>query len=134
MNIRTLATAFAAAALFGLTAAPARAQTAAPGAVPPPADAQPASAKPKANTAGPPVTVRVTNSRKANLVWLAAAEPGSANWKKVLGPVKSGKQASAKLPQGADCRFDLHGTSADGQAMDASGFNVCADKTLNLTD
>ena len=54
MNIRTLATAFAAAALFGLTAAPARAQTAAPGAVPPPADAQAASAKPKANTAGPP--------------------------------------------------------------------------------
>ena len=40
MNIRTLATAFAAAALFGLTAAPARAQTAAPEVAPPPADAQ----------------------------------------------------------------------------------------------
>jgi len=34
----------------------------------------------------------------------------------------------------ADCRFDLHGTSADGQSMDAPGINVCADKTLNLTD
>ena len=134
MNIRTLATAFAAAALFGLTAAPARAQTAAPGAVPPPADAQAASAKPKANTAGPPVTVRVTNSRKADLVQLQAAEPGTANWKKVLGPVKSGKQAAAKLMQVSDCRVDLHGTFADGQSMDASGFNVCADKTLNLTD
>ena len=134
MNIRTLATAFAAAALFGLTAAPARAQTAAPGAVPPPADAQPALAKPRANTAGAPVTVTVTNSRKADLVQLQAAEPGSANWKKVLGPVKSGKQASTKLPQAADCRFDLHGTFADGQSMDASGVNVCADKTLNLTD
>ena len=137
MNIRTLATAFAAAALFGLTAAPARAQTAAPGAVPPPADAQAASAKPKykANTAGAPsVTVTVTNSRKADLVQLQAAQPGSTNWKKVLGPVKSDKQASAKLPQAADCRFDLHGTFADGQSMDASSVNVCADKTLNLTD
>jgi hypothetical protein len=52
---------------------------------------------------------------------------GSANWKKVLGPVKSGKQASAKLPQATDCRFDLRGTFADGQSMDASGVNVCAD-------
>src|ERR1700722_6578943 len=103
MNIRTLTAAFAAAALFGLTAAPAGAQTAAPGAVPSPADAPAASAKPKANTAGPPVTVRVTNSRKADLVQLQAAEPGSANWTTVLGPVKSGKQASAKLPQAADC-------------------------------
>ena len=136
MNIRTLATAFAAAALFGLTAAPARAQTAAPGAVPPPADAQaaPSKPKPKANTAGPPVTVTVTNSRKANLVWLAAAEPGSANWTTVLGVVKAGKKASTKLSRVSDCHVDLHGRFADGQSMDASGFNVCADKTLNLTD
>ena len=56
MNIRTLATAFALAALFGLTAAPARAQTAAPEVAPPPADAQAAPAKPKskANMAGAP--------------------------------------------------------------------------------
>ena len=96
MNIQTLTAAFAVAALFGLTAAPAPAQTAAPGTVPPPADAQAASAKPKANTAGPPVTVRVTNSRKADLVQLQAAEPGSANWTTVLGLVKAGKKASTR--------------------------------------
>jgi hypothetical protein len=137
MNIRTLTAAFAVAALFGLTAAPAPAQTAAPEVAPPTADAQATPLKPKykANTAGAQsVTVTVTNSRKADLVQLQAAQPGSANWKKVLGPVKSGKQASAKLPQAADCRFDLHGTFADGQSMDASSVNVCADKTLNLTD
>ena len=135
MNIRILATAFALSALFGLTAAPARAQTAVPEVAPPPADAQATPSKPKANTAGArPLTVTVTNSRKADLVQLQAAEPGTANWKKVLGPVKSGKQASTKLPQAADCRFDLHGTFADGQSMDAPGVNVCADKTLNLTD
>ena len=135
MNIRILATAFALAALFGLTAAPARAQTAAPG-TSPATDVQAAPVKPKAKTSAgaPTVTVTVTNSRKTDLVQLQAAEPGTANWKKVLGPVKSGKQASAKLPRAADCRFDLHGTFADGQSMDASGVNVCADKTLNLTD
>ena len=52
----------------------------------------------------------------------------------MVGPVKSGKQASAKLPQASDCRFDLRGTFDDGESMDAPGINVCADKTLNLTD
>src|SRR5215472_13735511 len=104
MNTRTLAAAPAGATLFGLTAAPARAQTAAPGVAPPPADAQAApKPKPKANRAGA-VTVTVTNSRKADLVQLQAAESGSEDWKKVLGPVKSGKQASATLPQANDCR------------------------------
>jgi hypothetical protein len=78
--------------------------------------------------------VTVTNSRKADLVQLQAAEPGSANWKNVLGAVKAGKQASAKMSKVSDCHVDLHGTFADGQSMDASGFNVCVDKTLNLTD
>ena len=116
INTRTLAAAVAGATLFGLTAAQA---------APKP--------KAKANTAGA-VTVTVTNSRKADLVELQAAESGSADWKEVLGPLKSGKQASAQLPQASDCRFDLRGTFDDGQSMDASGINVCADKTLNLTD
>ena len=133
MNIRTLAAALAGAALFGLSAAPTRAQTAAPGVAPPPAEAE-AAPKPKPKASAPSVSVTVTNSRKADLVQLQAAEPGTANWKKVLGPVKSGKQASAKLSQVSDCRVDLHGTFTDGQSMDAPGINVCADKTLNLTD
>lgn len=99
-----------------------------------PADAQAASAKPKASTAHPPVTVTVTNSRKADLVWLLAAEPGSANWTTVLGVVKAGKKTSAKLSQASNCNVDLQGKFADGRSMDASSFNLCADKTLNLTD
>ena len=136
MNTRTFAAALAGATLFGLTAVPARAQTAALGVASPPADAKAApKPKPKASRAGSvTVTVTVTNSRKVDLVQLQAAESGSADWKQVLGPVKSGKQASAKLPQASDCRFDLRGTFDDGQSMDASGIDVCADKTLNLTD
>ena len=38
------------------------------------------------------------------------------------------------VPQVSDCHVDLNGTFADGQSMDASGIDVCADKTLNLTD
>jgi hypothetical protein len=55
----------------------------------------------------------------------------------VLAPeqrVLQRNRASTKLSQVRDCHVDLHGRFADGQSMDASGFNVCADKTLNLTD
>ena len=118
MNTRVLAAALAGATLFGLTA----------------------QAAPKSKSKAHPVsavtviTVVVTNSRKADLVQLEATKSGSADWKKVVGPVKSGKQASAKLPQASDCRFDLRGTFDDGESMDASSINVCADKTINLTD
>ena len=116
MNTRTIAAALVGATLFGGVTA-----QAAP------------KAKSKANPALT-VTVTITNSRKADLVLLEAAKSGSADWKKVVGPLKSGKQASAKLPQASDCRFDLRGTFEDGDSMDPAGINVCADKTLNLTD
>jgi hypothetical protein len=136
MNTRTLAAALAGAALYSLTPPYAIAQTPAPVAAPSSPDTQgtPAKIKPKATPGATTVAVTVTNSRKADLVQLQAAEPGSANWKKVLGGVKSGKQALAKLPQVSDCHVDLHGTFSDGQSMDAPGIDVCADKTLNLTD
>jgi hypothetical protein len=117
-----------AAALCGAIAAPALAQKAAPAA------GAPAKPKPTTPAGEPTVTVTVTNSRKADLVQLQAAEAGSASWKKVLGAVKAGKQASAKVPQGFNCRVDLHGTFADGQSMDAADVDVCTQKTLNLTD
>ncbi len=133
MRRRTLAAALAA-ALSGLVAAPALAQNAAPA----PAAVAPAKSKPKLNpkppAGAPTVTVTVTNARKADLVQLQAAESGSANWTKVLGALKAGKQASAKLPQAFNCRVDLHGAFADGQSIDASDFDVCTQKTLNLTD
>jgi hypothetical protein len=121
-----------AAAVCGVITAPALAQNAESA----PAAAAPTKSKhmPKTPAGGHTVTVTVTNSRKADLVELEAAESGSANWKKVLGAVKSGKQASAKVPQGKNCRVDLHGTFADGQSMDAADVDVCADKTVNLTE
>jgi hypothetical protein len=119
-----------AAALFGLIAAPALAQNTEP----PPAAAAPTKLKPKTPGGEPTVTVMVTNSRKTDLVELQAAESGSVSWKKVLGALKAGKQASAKLPQNFNCRVNLHGTFANGESMDATDVDVCAQKTLNLTD
>jgi hypothetical protein len=129
MRRRTLPMALAA-ALCGLIAAPALAQNTESA----PAAAAPTKPKPKTSAGAPTVTVTVTNSRKADLVELQAAESGSANWKKVLGALKAGKQASAKVPQGNKCRVDLRGTFADGQSLDASDVDVCADKTVNLTE
>lgn len=113
-----------AAALCGLIAAPALAQNAAP----------PTKLRAKTPDAAPTATVLVTNARKTDLVQLQAAVSGSANWKKVLGPLKAGSHAAAQLPRPFNCRIDLHGTFADGQAMDASDVDVCTQKTLNLTD
>ena len=113
-----------AAALCGLIAAPALAQNGAP----------PTKLRAKTPDAASTATVMVTNARKTDLVQLQAAESGSVSWKKVLGPLKAGKQAPAVLPRPFNCRIDLHGTFADGQAMDASDVDVCTQKTLNLTD
>jgi hypothetical protein len=130
MATRTLAAAVAA-ALCGLVAAAALAQNAGPAPAAAPAKPKP---KPKTPTGAPTVTVIVTNARKADLVELQAAESGSVSWKKVLGPLKAGKQASAELPKSFNCRVNLHGTFANGESMDASDVDVCAQKTLNLTD
>ena len=113
-----------AAALCGVIAAPALAQNGAP----------PTKLRAKTPDAASTATVMVTNARKTDLVQLQAAESGSVSWKKVLGPLKAGKQAPAVLPRPFNCRVDLHGTFADGQAMDASDVDVCTQKTLNLTD
>ena len=120
------------AALLGLIAAPAVALNAAPAlAAAMKANPKPASkAQDDANT----VTVMVTNSRKADLVQLQAAESGSVAWKKVLGPLKAGAHAAAVLPRQFNCRVDLRGTFANGQTMEASDVEVCTEKTLNLTE
>jgi hypothetical protein len=125
---RTLALAFVA-ALSGLVTAPAIAQNAGAAAA-----ATPTKLRPKSQDDANTVTVLVTNSRKTDLVQLQAAETGSVAWKKVLGPLKAGAHAAAVLPRQFNCRVDLHGTFADGQSMDATDVEVCAQKTLNLTD
>jgi hypothetical protein len=108
MTTRTLAATIAV-AIFGLIAPPALAQNTGASATPP------TKLRPKAQEVANAVTVTVTNSRRADLVQLQAAE-------------------SVVLPRQFNCRVDLHGTFADGQSMDASDVEVCTEKTLNLTE
>jgi hypothetical protein len=115
-----------AAALFGDVAAPALAQSES-------APAAPMKSKPK-TLAGGTITVKVINWRMADLVELQVAESGSANWKKVLGALKAGQWTTAKVPQGKNCHVDLRGKYADGQSADVSNVDICADKTVNLTN
>jgi hypothetical protein len=122
MTRRTLALALAATLCGGFIAAPALEQN------------TPTKLRPKTSESASTVTVVVTNARKADLVQLQATESGLVGWKKVLGALKSGNHAPAQLPHPFNCRVDLHGTFSDGQSMDASDVDVCAQKTLNLTD
>jgi hypothetical protein len=117
----TLALALAA-PLCGFIAAPALAQN------------TPTKLRPKTSDGAATITITVTNARKADLVQLQATESGLVGWKKVLGALKSGNHAPAQLPHPFNCRVDLHGTFSDGQSMDASDVDICAQKTLNLTD
>jgi hypothetical protein len=120
-------------ALIAFMIAPALAQNTAPAAAMP-TKLRPKTSEPKTWEGRSSVTVMVTNARKADLVQLQAAESGLVGWKKVLGALKSGNHAPAQLPHPFNCRVDLHGTFSDGQSMDASDVDVCAQKTLNLTD
>ena len=123
-----------AAALFGVVAAPALAQTPgnqSPGAAP--AAAAPMKSKPKTPTGGT-VTVKVTNWREADLVELQVAESGSAKSKKVLGALKAGQWTWAKMPRGKNCHVDLRGKYADGKSADVSNVDICADKTVDLVN
>ena len=115
--------------LFGVVAPPALAQNSESA----PAAAAPMKSKPK-TPAGGTVTVKVTNWRNADLVELQAAESGSANWKKVLGALKAGQWASAKVPQSKNCHVDLRGKYADGKSAYVSNVDVCTDKSVNLTN
>ena len=119
------------AALFGVAAPPAVAQNSESA----PAAAAPMKSKPNPKTAAAgTLEVKVINWRNADLVELEAAESGSANWKKVVGALKAGQWSWTKVPHGNNCRVDLRGKYADGQSADASNVEVCADKTVNLTN
>ena len=120
-------------ALCGSLVAPALAPSAALAAAMP-TKLAPKTSEAKTSGGAATVTIMVTNARKADLVQLQATESGLVGWKKVLGALKAGKQAPAQVPHPFNCRVDLHGTFSDGQSMDASDVDVCAQKTLNLTD
>ena len=82
----------------------------------------------------PTVRVTIANSRPATLVELRAGVSGSGKMHKVLGALRPGKEAVARLPRGAACEVDLHGAFDDGQTLDSTRVDICAETTVNLSD
>lgn len=81
------------------------------------------------------VAVTIRNSRAAKLVELRAGLAGAGKMKRVTGPLAPGKEVAARMPRGKrDCLIDLSGTFDDGDTMDATGVDVCAQQILNLTE
>jgi hypothetical protein len=52
----------------------------------------------------------------------------------VLGALKAGQWAWAKVPQGRNCHVDLRGKYADGKSADLSNFDICSDKAVDLVN
>ncbi|MBV8472868.1 MAG: hypothetical protein JO107_01640 [Hyphomicrobiales bacterium] len=111
----------------------AEAQTDAPAKDAPAAAAQP-KPKPKAAANQPRVDIVVTNSRDVPLTALLVAPSGSADSKKVAGPLGAGKKIVVHIAHDKACLFDLHGDYADGTTTDAEGVSLCKDKKINLIE
>ncbi len=118
-----------------LAAGAAEAQTDAPS-KDAPAAAAPAQPKPKPKAAAgqPRVDVVVTNSRAVPLTALLAAPSGSADSKKIAGPLAAGKRVVVHLAHDKACLFDIHGDYADGTTTEAEGVALCNDKKINLIE
>ena len=113
------------------SAAPAAAAAAAP-------MAEKAKAKPKhamAKAAKPQtVTVTISNKRAVPLTSLDAMPSAGGDTVALAGALAAGKTASAKVPHGKDCHFDLHGAYEDGSTTDVPGVDLCKDKAINLVE
>ena len=144
MTIVTLA----ALALGAVSACGAFAQAAAPA-----APAAPAVAAPAADAAAPatmakkvkkprkamkpkglPKTpVTVANNSGLGLVELDAVLSGQQDSVKLAGPLESGKKIKVMVAHDKACLFDIHASYDDGSSGDATGLDLCKEKTINLT-
>jgi hypothetical protein len=89
------------------------------------------TAKPK-STAMPKTPVTVANNSGIGLIELDVAMAGQQDVVKIAGPLAAGKKATASVAHDASCLFDIHATYDDGSIGDATGVNLCKDKTINL--
>ena len=129
--------AFAQAAAPAVPAAPsvpAAGEAAAPAMDAAAAAAKPMKAKmPKKASGMAKTPVVVKNSSGLGLVELDAVISGRQDSVKIAGPLATGKTIKAMVAHDATCLFDLHASYDDGSTGDASGVDLCKQKTINLT-
>jgi hypothetical protein len=110
-----------------------------PAAAAPAMDAAAAAAKPmkakKPKGAGglakTPVVFK--NSSGLGLVELDAVISGRQDSAKIAGPLATGKTVRVMVARDATCLFDIHASYDDGSTGDASGLDLCKQKTITLT-
>ncbi len=84
----------------------------------------------------PPSEITVTNARADGMVGIVIQTTGDkprivGSMPKGLAP---GKSAKLKLMKPAGCTYNILARFADGTETEAEDVNLCADKTLRLTD
>ena len=89
--------------------------------------------KPMKGAGLPTTPVTIKNSAGVGLLQLDAVVAGQQEPAKIAGPLESGKTVRAMVPHDKSCQVDLHGSFEDGSTLDASGVDVCKQKTINLT-
>jgi hypothetical protein len=84
----------------------------------------------------PPAEITVVNARAEGMVGIVIQTTGEkprivGSMPKGLAP---GKSAKLKLMKPAGCTYNVLARFADGTETEAEDVNLCADKTLRLTD
>ena len=82
----------------------------------------------------PVVMVAVSNMRSVGLVELDVAMAGSADSKRIAGPLAAGKKVNVKVEHDKACLFDIHGAFDDGTTTDAPSVDLCKEKKINLVE
>ncbi len=98
------------------------------------ATAKPVKAKKPKKAGGMAKTpVVVKNSSGLGLVQLDVVISGQQESVKIAGPLATGKTIKVLVAHDTTCLFDIHASYDDGSTGDASGLDLCKQKTINLT-
>ncbi|GAU87004.1 hypothetical protein [Bosea sp. BIWAKO-01] len=89
-----------------------------------------------AQTAKPPVQVKVTNGRTVPVVSLEIATPGEQPRliAKLTKPLAPGKSIALKLNKPAGCSYSVLAKFGDEVESDNEGVDLCRERSIRLTD
>jgi hypothetical protein len=75
----------------------------------------------------------LTNARPATLSGFELSRDGK-KFAAIKRPLEAGKKVAIKLPKNAGCEFVVNAAYADDAEFEETQVNLCADKTVRLTD
>lgn len=75
----------------------------------------------------------LTNARTATLTGFELSRDGK-KFAAIRKPLEAGKKVTIKLPKKAGCEFVVNAAFSDEAEFEETQVNLCADKTVRLTD